>query len=66
MRVQLGTHEREEVGGVGLVEHREAGVEAEGAAMAAQEPVADGVERAAPHAPRDVVAGEGLGAAQEL
>ena len=59
--VQLRAHQREQVGRIGLIEHREVRVEAEGAAVAAEHPVADGVERAAPHATGHVLTGEGLG-----
>ncbi len=55
--MQLRANEGEQVGRVGLVEHGEVGVEAEEPSVAAQDAVADRMERAAPDPSRDVVPG---------
>ena len=64
--VELGAAQREQVGGVGLVEHGEGRVEPEGAAVEAQQPVGDGVERAAPRPAGDVGTAQLTGPPQQL
>ncbi len=54
--VGVGSHEAEQVGGVRLVENGEALTEADRGAVAAEEPIGDGVERPAPHATRGGIA----------
>src|SRR5690606_23362464 len=62
----LISDEGEQVGGIGLVEDGEPGVEADGAPVAAQEAVGDGVEGAGPAGGGDPLAGGGLGPGREL
>ena len=66
MGVELRPHQGKQIAGIGLIEDGEVGVEPEQPAMPPQHPVADGVEGATPDPPGDVVAGKGLGPAQEF
>ena len=65
-RPQLVPQQREEVAGIGRVEHGERRLEADGPAVAAQEPVGDGMEGAGPAGGGHRLAGGHLGAGDEL
>jgi hypothetical protein len=63
---QVATDQVEQVGRVGLVQHREVGGDADGPAVQSKQPIPEGVEGAAPHPAADTPPHHQVGPGQHL